>query len=49
MALPLLSTVLLAPLVAALTICLLPREARREIRLIAAGTMTLATVLTLYA
>ncbi len=49
MGLPLLSTVLLAPLLAALAICLLPRESRDQIRLIAAGAMTLATVLTLYA
>ncbi len=49
MGFPILSVVLVAPLLAALAICLLPRESRHEIRMIAAGTMTLATVLTLYA
>ncbi|WP_462331852.1 complex I subunit 4 family protein [Schwartzia sp. (in: firmicutes)] len=49
MGFPLLSTVLLAPLLMALVICFLPREAREQIRMLAAAAMGLATCLTLYA
>lgn len=49
MGIPLLSIVLLAPLFAALLLCFLPKDARAQIRFIAATAMTLALVLTLYA
>lgn len=49
MGFPLLSTVLLAPLTAALILCFLPRDARDAIRWTAALAMCLAFGLTLYA
>lgn len=49
MGFPLLSTVLLAPLLAALVLCFLPRDARSAIRGTAAAAMGLAFGLTLYA
>lgn len=49
MGFPLLSTVLLAPLVGALVLCFLPRDARSAIRGTAAAAMGLAFGLTLYA
>lgn len=49
MGFPLLSTVLIAPLAAALFLCFLPREARDAIRWTAAFAMCLAFGLTLYA
>ena len=49
MGFPVLSTVLLAPLLMALVICFLPRESREQIRMLAAASMGVATFLTLYA
>ena len=49
MGFPVLSTVLLAPLLMALVICFLPRESREQIRMLAAASMGVATCLTLYA
>ena len=49
MGFPVLSTVLLAPLLAALVLCFLPRDARATIRTTAAAAMVLALALTLYA
>ena len=49
MAFPVLSTVLLAPLIAAFVLCFVPRENRETIRMVAAGTMIFALCVTLYA
>ena len=49
MGFPVLSTVLLAPLLASLVLCFLPRDARDAIRTTAAAAMVLALALTLYA
>ena len=49
MGFPLLSIVLLAPIAAALLLCFLSRDSRDAIRKVAAGAMTLALLLTLYA
>lgn len=46
---PLLSIVLLAPLVMSLILCFLPRDAFKQIRVLSAGAMAVATVCTLFA
>lgn len=45
---PILTAILLAPVVGALLLCFVPKEANRGVKLIAAGAMTLAFALTLY-
>ena len=46
---PLLSTVLLSPIAAALLLCFISKEAKESVRIIAAGAMTISLALTVFA
>ena len=46
---PLLSTVLLSPIAAAILLCFISKEAKESVRIIAAGAMTISLVLTVFA
>ena len=46
---PLLSTVLLSPIAAAILLCFISKEAKESVRIIAAGAMTISLALTVFA